>query len=123
MTIKLNLSAKTYKADFGKEFGIFTIRPMGAGEELELSQMASEMEAMSKELAKIDTTKAPEDYTDEERKVIDDTITAVQAKKIRTIEILKGVFSSDTEGKVDDLFNKLDVATIRGAYDEVVANG
>lgn len=122
MTVKLNLSAKTYKADFGERYGVFAIRPMGAGEELELSQMADEMNNSAKALAEIDESKKPEEYTAEDRATIDGAVATVQKSKVRTIEILMGLFESETEGAVDKLFKELDVATIRSAYDEVIAN-
>lgn len=122
MTVKLNLSAKTYSADFGKKYGVFAIRLMGADEELELSQLADEMGKSAEALANIDASKKPEDYTVDEQMVIDRAVATVQKAKVRTIEILKGLFESETEGAVDKLFKELDVATIRSAYDEVIAN-
>lgn len=118
---KLDLSEKTYKADFGEKFGVFTIRALGAGEELELNMMARELEKKAEELEALGDKK-DEDFTDEDKKKMSEASDLALKNRTRTIEILKGVFTSETEGAVDKLFNTLDIVTIRGAYDEVTRN-
>lgn len=118
---KLNLSGKTYKADFGEKFGVFTIRELGAGEELEISMMARELEKMAEKMKPLEDKKDA-DFTDEDKKLMAEASDLALKNRMRTIEIYKGIFSSEKEGAVDALFNQLSIEEIRNAHSEVVKN-
>ena len=125
MTITINLKQNTKTVKFG-DYGTFTVRPMGAGEELELTRLQREMAEMGENLQNMDEYKEAEKNGDKEKvaegmaKLREMTAKAQEAKA-KQIEIFKACVTAKDQASVDRLFNENsleDLAkAIRGALD------
>jgi hypothetical protein len=102
-------------------YGKFTVRPYGAGEELqvranmrELNEVQAEAEALlEKHKGKAKNAKIPE----ADQKTLAKLLARTDELIVETHELLKGTISSETEGAVDRLFKELDRTEIRRIID------
>ena len=102
-------------------YGLFIVRPYGAGEELqvranmrELNELTAEArELLEKQKNRGENEKIPE----EDQKPIARLQSRADELVAETHEILKGTISSETEGAVDKLFRELDRTEIRRIID------
>lgn len=102
-------------------YGKFTVRPYGAGEELqvranmrELNEVQAEAEALlEKHKDKDRNAKIPE----ADQKHLNKLIARTDELVVETHELLKGTIASETEGAVDKLFRELDRTEIRKIID------
>lgn len=102
-------------------YGKFTVRPYGAGEELqvranmrELNEIQAESQALlEKHKDKDRNAQLPE----ADQKHLNKLIARTDELIVETHELLKGTISSETEGAVDRLFKELDRTEIRKIID------
>lgn len=102
-------------------YGIFTVRPYGAGEELQVRANMRELNgitAEAQELLERQKSRAKGEKTPEDdQKVLTRLQNRTDELVAETHEILKGTITSETEGAVDKLFKELDRKEIRAIID------
>lgn len=111
MTIEhINLQPNTTKVSIG-DYGEFTIRKFGAGEELELSRIAREITELGEEMNDMDEYKEAEKNGDKEKtaegmKKLQEAMDKIHKLQNEQFELLKGVVSAKDENQVKRLFNE-----------------
>lgn len=124
MTITVNLKPNTKTVKFG-EYGTFTVRPLGAGEELALAQVTREANEANDELDHLDEYVEAEKKGDKEKakegmKKVRTIREKIEKLHLSQIEILRGTVSSKIPGAVDKLFNENSLADLSRAIREAL---
>ncbi len=102
-------------------YGKFTVRPYGAGEELQVRANMRELNEITAEaqelLEKAKSRSKDEKTPEEEQKALARLQNRTDDLVAETHEILKGTITSEAEGAVDKLFRELDRKEIRAIID------
>ena len=102
-------------------YGKFTVRPYGAGEELQVRANMRELNAIQAEAQELLEKYRGKDKADKISNTDQKALTRLQNRTeeltVETHEILKGTITSETEGAVDKLFKELDRTEIRNIID------
>ena len=102
-------------------YGLFIVRPYGAGEELQVRANMRELNELTAEarglLEKQKNRGKNEKIPEEDQKPLARLQNRADELVAETHEILKGTISSETEGAVDKLFRELDRTEIRRIID------
>lgn len=103
-------------------YGKFTVRPYGAGEELQVRANMRELNEIQMAaqglLEKYKDSKSKDDRISEaDQKTLKELQERTEELTVETHEILKGTITSETEGAVDKLFRELDRTEIRHIID------
>lgn len=127
MTFKLELKQTSYKVDTGEPFGIFSVRPLGAGEQLEMSRIQRNIYNINERIQKLSElttkTEATKEEIDEAQKEIESLSEEIYEDSRTLSEILKSQITSAKRGMVDKLFNTVEIAEIRRLIDGTLEHG
>lgn len=102
-------------------YGKFTVRPYGAGEELQVRANMRELNAIQAEAQELLEKYRGKDKADKisntDQKALARLQNRTEELTVETHEILKGTITSEVEGAVDKLFKELDRTEIRNIID------
>lgn len=124
MTIEyIDIKPTTTKVTIG-DYGEFTIRKFGAGEELELARIAREISEMSDGVKELDEYKDIEATKDKEKiaeaqKKISESMAKIQDLQNRQYALLRAVVNAEDEKTIDRLFNENTLLTLFTAIGKV----
>ena len=123
MTIEyIDLKPQTTTVKLG-DYGEFTIRKFGAGEELELQRIAREITEMSDSMKALGSVKEIEESGDEKkiaetRGIIAENMQKIHELQARQLKLLQAVVSGEPEA-VERLFNENGVVELFSAIGKV----
>ena len=102
-------------------YGKFTVRPYGAGEELQIQANMRELNEIQVEaqniLERYKNADRNAPLNPDDKKTLAELQSKVDELTVETHEILKSTITSETEGAVDRLFKELDRTEIRRIID------
>lgn len=126
MTFKLTLNEAKYKVEVDG-FGVFTVRPLGAGEELEMARLqreisknASRAQHIKDEIVKDGITKEEVDALVSETNELSQKIFENQ---VQLSNLFKSQISSEKNGAVEKLFKTVQASEIVKLINKTIEYG
>lgn len=126
MTFKLTLNEAKYKVEVDG-FGVFTVRPLGAGEELEMARLQREISKNASRAQHIKDEIVKEGLTKEEVDALvseaDELSQKIFENQVQLSNLFKSQISSEKKGTVEKLFKTVQASEIVKLINKTIEYG
>lgn len=126
MTFKLTLNEAKYKVEVDG-FGVFTVRPLGAGEELEMARLQREISKNASRAQYIKDEIVKEGLTKEEVDALvseaDELSQKIFENQVQLSNLFKSQISSEKMGAVEKLFKTVQASEIVKLINKTIEYG
>lgn len=126
MTFKLTLNEAKYKVEVDG-FGVFTVRPLGAGEELEMARLQREISKNASRAQHIKDEIVKEGLTKEEVDALvseaDELSQKIFDNQVHLSNLFRSQISSEKKGAVEKLFKTVQASEIVKLINKTIEYG